>query len=367
MPTLRGKALFLELAERLMRQPAVAYQESLVWTVVEAVCEEHGLSCGTDRWGNRHVRYNTAGRRRPMVLAAHMDHPGFEIVKEIGNGRWHARFLGGVGDPWFKRGVPVRLHPGNLKAKLGRRPGKAKEFELKASARGTYAGGSLPPRFAVWDLESFAVRRGKIHGRACDDLIGVAAILATLIELKRRRAKVHVIGLITRAEEVGFQGALAAVADGLVPKNALAISLETSREMPPVKMGQGVILRVGDRASIFGSKATRFLAEVAADVQKSDKAFRCQRALMSGGTCEGSVFQEYGLETAALCVALGNYHNCGAEHRIKAEHVSAQDAQSMVDLLVQAACRMKDYEALTARLGRRLERLLKEGRKRLGR
>jgi hypothetical protein len=37
--------------------------------------------------------------------------------------------------------------------------------------------------------------------------------------------------------------------------------LETSRELPGVKMGGGVILRVGDKASIFDSEATRFLAE----------------------------------------------------------------------------------------------------------
>src|SRR6185295_15601887 len=105
-----------------------------------------------------------------------------------------------------------------------------------------------------------AIRRGQIHGRACDDLGGVAAILATLIELKRRRARVNVIGVISRAEEVGFLGAMAVAAAKELPKNSLVVSLETSRELPGVKMGEGVILRVGDRTSIFDSAGMRFLA-----------------------------------------------------------------------------------------------------------
>ena len=40
---------------------------------------------------------------------------------------------------------------------------------------------------------------------------------------------------------------------------------------------------------------------------------------MSGGTCEATAYQEFGFQTAAVCVALGNYHNCGPRNRIAAE------------------------------------------------
>jgi putative aminopeptidase FrvX len=364
--------LLTKVASRLMRQPAVAYHEQGVWTEVEAICAEHGLACGADRWGNRLVTLATAPKRRPFVLVAHMDHPGFEIVRRLGPGRWKARFLGGVGDAWFKRGVPVWLMPGGIAATLGKRLGKARDFEVIAKTQEAQAGpptsrrgGRTVPRFGVWEMEDFAVRRGRIHGRACDDLIGVATILAMLIELKRRRARVHVVGLITRAEEVGFQGALAAVADGALPRNALVVSLETSKEIPPVRMGGGVILRVGDRASIFDTQATRFLAEVAGDWQRRDPLFRFQRALMSGGTCEATVFQEFGLQTAAVCVALGHYHNCAPGNRIRAEYVSLADAVGMARLLGAAARRMPEFDLLAGRLNGRLDKLLREGRRRL--
>jgi endoglucanase len=352
------------LAGRLMSCPAAPYHEAGIRVVVETICAESGLVCKRDRFGNAIVTLRTASKVRPLVLAAHMDHPGFEVTRGIGPELWLARFNGGVPDPFFRAGVRVRLLPGGISAKLGPRVGRGKEFEL-------HGAGPLPlhvphPRFAVWEVEDFAVRDGKIHGRSCDDLIGVASILATLIELKRSGAEVHVLGAISRAEEIGFQGALALADAGLLPKKSLVISLETSKELPPAKMGGGVIIRVGDRSSIFDSAGTRFLSELAGDLQKRNPRFKFQRALMSGGTCEATAYQEFGYQSVGVCVALGNYHNCGAGGRIAAEFVSVADACDMVALLVEAARKMAAYDNLVGRLPARLQDLLKTARRRLG-
>ncbi|HWD92397.1 MAG TPA: M20/M25/M40 family metallo-hydrolase [Verrucomicrobiae bacterium] len=219
-------AEFCKLAGRLMRQPAAPFHEHAVRSEVERICAEHRLGFKRDEFGNVIVELRTA-RTRPLVLAAHMDHPGFEIVRSLAPKTWLARFLGGVPDSYFRPGVPVRLMPGGSAARLGNRPGQAKEFELHSREPL-----SVPPQFAVWELEDFAVRNGRIHGRACDDLVGVASILATLIALQRSGARVHVIGVIARAEEIGFLGAMAVAAAKRLPKDSLVISLETSRECP---------------------------------------------------------------------------------------------------------------------------------------
>jgi putative aminopeptidase FrvX len=351
---------FSKLAGRLMRHPAVPFHEHAVRGEVEAICQENGIEFKRDKFGNVIVRLRTAPKMRPFVLAAHMDHPGFEIVRRLSPKTWLARFLGGVPDEYFRPGVPVRFMPGGISGKLGRRPGKAKEFELHTtkSLKATVG-------FAVWELEDFAVRNGRIYGRGCDDLIGVASILATLIELKRSRARVHVIGVIARAEEIGFLGAMAVAASKELPQNSLVVSLETSRELPGVKMEQGVILRVGDRTSIFDSEAMRFLAEVAAGLKKQKKKFQFQRALMSGGTCEATAYQEFGFQTAAVCVALGNYHNCAPGKRIRAEFVSLTDALSMVELLAGAAKQMAQLPQLIGKLPKRLQTMLREAQPKL--
>jgi endoglucanase len=295
------------------------------------------------------------------VLAAHLDHPGFEFVRQLSNKAWLARFRGGVPDNYFRRGVVLRLMPGGSPARLGaRKDPREKLFEIRTTTTATTV-----PQFAVWELEDFAIRKGCIHARACDDLIGAAAVLSTMIDLKRSRARVHVIGVLSRAEEVGFHGALALATARKLPSDSLVVSLETSRELPGVKMGHGVILRVGDRASIFDSKSTRYLNEVAAGLALKKKGFRFQRALMSGGTCEATAYQEFGYQSVAVCVALGNYHNCGDANRIEAEYVSLADACHMIDLLVQAARQMSNYERLVKKLPHRLNQLLREARSKL--
>ena len=343
-----------------MNHPAAPYHEHAVRAEVAKICDEHGLKYRQDAFGNLLIEIPSNSRGRPLVLAAHMDHPGFEIVKFASTRRVLARFHGGVADSYFRPGVRLRLMPGNVAAKLEARQGEERVFAVKAKK----VMESLP-RFAVWELENFAVRNGRIYGRSCDDLIGVAAVLATMIELKRASKRAHVIGAISRAEEVGFHGALALATMRELPANSLIISLETSRELPGVKMGQGVIVRIGDRTSIFDSDASRFLMETAARLKTRNGEFSFQRGLMSGGTCEATAYQEFGFQTAALCVALGNYHNCAAQNKIKAEYVSITDALSMVDLLKATAENMGDYRALVEKLPKRLKEMSRQARVRL--
>lgn len=343
-----------------MQQPAAPFHEHSVRNEVESVCKEYRLDFERDEFGNVIVNLRTAPKTRPIVLAAHLDHPGFEIVRSLSPKSWLARFLGGVPDSYFRRGTPVRLMPGATPAKLGPRSAKLKEFEIHALRMP-----ESKPTFAVWELEDFTVKKGLIHGRACDDLIGVASILATLIELKRRRARVNVIGVIARAEEIGFLGAMAVAAGKRLAKNSMVVSLETSRELPGVKMGHGVILRVGDRTSIFDSEAMRFLSEVAADLKLRNKRFQFQRGLMSGGACEATAYQEFGFQTGAVCVALGNYHNCAENNRIGLEFVSITDALNMIELLATASKQMPQYLRLIGKLPKRLTKMLRKAKPRL--
>jgi endoglucanase len=355
---MKNPDLLIQIAERLMRCPAAPYHEQATAAEVMRIGAEHGLACEFDRFGNILARVRRGAPGQPLILAAHLDHPGFVIRKRLDPGRWRAEFLGGVGDAWFKPGVRLRIMPGSHPAVLRERLSpKKKIFAIESSA----------PRaeFAVWDLPEFQRARGLLTGRVCDDLIGVACILAALAELKASRAPVDVIGAFSRAEEVGFHGALALAKSGALPKDSLLISLETSRELPPVKIGEGVIVRVGDRASTFDSAGTRYLVEVAGRLAKKSPAFRVQRALMQGGTCEATAYQEYGYRCAAVCVALGNYHNCGADEKVGAEFVSEKDAIAMASLMIAAAQEMRSFKVLSTRLNRRLERLASEARRRL--
>ncbi|MDB6174777.1 MAG: Peptidase family protein [Chthoniobacteraceae bacterium] len=254
------------------------------------------VSVDYDNFGNLIALYQRGTAIPRFAFAAHMDHPGF--VKEPGANK-PALFLGGVPEVYRAKNPPTQDF-GN---------------------------------FAMWDLPAFELKEGRIFSRACDDLIGCAAIVAMFEELERTGAEASVYGLFTRAEEVGFVGAMQLAAERRLPQSVTVISLETSSERGGAcKMGAGVIVRVGDRTSIFDSATTALFVRWA-----TEAGIPFQRCLMSGGTCEATAYQLYGYRTAALCVALGNYHNCGPEERIECEFVALEDVEAMARLCIAAA------------------------------
>ena len=201
----------------------------------------------------------------------------------------------------------------------------------------------------MWDLPAFEVREGRIYSRACDDLIGCAAIVAMFVELEEIGANASVMAAFTCAEEVGLLGAVYLARSRLLPAEIVVLSLETSSERVPAKMHEGVIVRTGDRSSVFDSEATANLVQLA-----MDHGIPFQRCLMSGGTCEATAYRLYGYRVGAACVALGNYHNCGPEDVIAPEYVAVSDVEGMVQLCVAAATQNIPPDAAAA-LRERLE------------
>jgi endoglucanase len=313
------------------RPTAPFYEQAVAEAILGFLKELPHVSVQADKHGNLVALYERAESEgappkhpRPRyAFAVHMDHPGWVRVRdesfgpavELPGERHPMQFLGGVPEAWLQN----------------------------PSVRG-YG------NFAMWDLPEFQLDEGLIHARACDDLIGCAAVVAMFMELEESGARGACLGLFSRAEEVGFVGAMKLASSGLIPEDVTVISVETSAERPPAKMGEGPILRVGDKSSIFDSAATAALGEIAAESH-----IAIQRCLMPGGTCEATAYQLCGFRSAALCVALGNYHNCGPEHQIAAEYVSLSDVQGLVRLCAEiAVSRVKRTHAVKG-LKKRLE------------
>lgn len=358
-----NRTQLIHLARRVLSLPTAPYHEEQVAAAIRRECARLGLRARTDRFGNLHVRYRRGpAHRSPLVFVAHMDHPGFEVLENSRNGTVRAEFLGLVPREWVV-GAPVRLF-GAREARG--RVARIDSWEQRHLVRLKVDGPARRGDPGMWDLKPLMVRGDRLVSRGCDDLIGCLSLLAALQELTRRRVAGDVIFLFTRAEEVGFHGALAVARSGLLPREARVVSVETSRELPPrARRGGGPIVRVGDWASVFDGELTRFLFEVASERQRADRDFRFQRCLMDGGTCEATAFGQYGYRAGALCVALGNYHNLGPRRRVAEEYVSVGDVAGLVQLIVacvQAAPRFSQY---TSRLRGRLDRLLRTAPRRL--
>ena len=336
-------------ADIAMRPTATRCEHAPADAVRAFVRRTRGLSLVEDAYGNLVVRYPARARPTapPLVMVAHLDHPGF-VVSDVSGAEVELEFRGGVALPHARPGTKLEFF-----ARGGRLTGRGvlqRALGTEGSGPARLQGGiarvtrGVAPAggFAMWALTPFAVRRGTIVGRALDDLLGVAAALATLDEVARERPRhAHVWALLTRAEEVGFHGTLAAIRARSVPKRARVLSLETSRALGHAPMGGGVIVRVGDARSLFDPPLMEALHREARSLAAEDAGFRFQRRLMDGGSCEATAFCAAGYRAGGVCVPLGNYHNMagldGGRKGIAAEEVRVADFDAEVDLLTRLA------------------------------
>jgi len=167
--------------------------------------------------------------------------------------------------------------------------------------------------------------------------------------------------LFTRAEEIGFVGAMAACKLGTIPKKCVVVAVENSSELVNAKMGDGPILRVGDKATTFTSAATAFCNAVASDLAKRTRRFKYQRRLMDGGTCESTAYCALGLEATGVCLALGNYHNLNKRTgRIAGEFIDVEDFVNLATWFVALVATARTYTGRDVELEGRLDGIQRE-------
>jgi len=352
----------------MLSLPTAPFVEGAVVAYLERFCSRRtGLSMTRDGVGNIlvHLRRESGragGRRvkRPVCLTAHLDHPGFIADRMINRNSLRAIWRGGVRAPYFV-GSRVRFHAqGRWIRGTVRSISQCREGGVKRVSGATIeVARPVPPGApGMWDFPDASIRGRRVRGRACDDLAGAAAMVCCLEEMVRRRLTGEAYFLFTRAEEVGFAGALAASRLETIPQRCYVVAVETSSELPTARIGDGPILRVGDKASVFHPAATAHVGAVAADLAGRDRSFVSQRKLMDGGTCESSAYCQFGYQATGLCVALGNYHNMDQRRRrLAPEYIDVEDFANLVKWFVELARCRRPYTGRQTDLRKRLAQI----------
>ncbi len=349
--TVEPEKLLLEITSL----PTAAGREDAVIAFVERWAGARGkrLVLSRDRHGNIKIArrdFPGAAPEPPLFITAHLDHPAFVVLSASKSGMARLEFRGGVQDPYFK-GARIEIFDRAMRrsfpARITSLRPDTKPFKTVAVRLLRRTEGVGPGCIGRWKFPPPEVSGGLLRSHACDDLGGVAAALAAFDEISRDRRLAHVALLFTRAEEVGFVGAIGAARGGALPKGSRLICLECSRSFPhDSPIGAGPIVRVGDRLSVFPPELTNALADIAAGIRKDEPSFGFQRKLMPGGACEATAFSGYGITAACLCLPLGNYHNMRdidgvAAGKRKAsvgrEYVSISDFKGLVRLLKASA------------------------------
>ncbi|MGH2271978.1 M20/M25/M40 family metallo-hydrolase [Anaerohalosphaeraceae bacterium U12dextr] len=329
------KSQIISITNTFLQNPTAPYREGIVRQAILQFCTDRGIQTTVDKMGNILAVFGAKYSNTPLTFVAHQDHPGFIIEKDSVRNKTTALFYGGVEKSYFHKGTPIRVF-----TSTGSIPGRITQvqFDDKNKRKRVWLALNGPAQkgdLAMWDLPTCQIQDDLLHSRACDDLIGCAAILCLFDQLHRRKIRRKVLGLFTVAEEAGLHGAKYVCKHKSLPQDRVIISIETSSALPTAPIGKGVVIRVGDRSRIFNPSVIQWMVTIAANLQKQDKTFLYQRQLMDAGTCEASIFTQFGYTTGAVCIPLGNYHNRDAKKGVIAsEIVSVNDYLNMIKLFL---------------------------------
>lgn len=361
----------LDILAGLAKNPAAPFHEWAVARHILGILENMtGVEYSRDKFGNIIARYTAPSiaalpedeREPPIAFVAHMDHPGYEIIRPAhasdagaGGKKYIARALGGV--PAASMTKPTRAFalmpnaeriPAEILPLDADSPGYDDNDRLVVVSLASDEELSLPapvifdlPDFAIEDSAEDGVDRGTIRMRAADDLAGCGAILSALERLSESEAEADFYAVFTRAEEGGLFGARLMAEAGTLPQNTLVVSVESSPLIPGVAQGEGPVIRTGDRVYTFDADAEQVFSAAQQSLLARDKGFKSQRQLMSGGGCEATVFAVFDYKVTGLAFPLGNWHNATTTipdpgGGVDSEYISVSDYLGGVALMAEA-------------------------------
>jgi putative aminopeptidase FrvX len=341
----------------ILSQPTAPFREAHVVRAVTAYLSERGVAHFLDPVGNIVVGASSEAEYRKILAEpsaepvrlyiAHMDHPGFHGERWISRDLLAVTWHGGspkkhlVGAPvWLADSGEARGRGKIVSVKLGKGGRGIQSAKVKTSGVDRESFPDPRSLFGAFQFKKPYWKVGdRIYTKAADDLVGVATIVSLAAARARTEAGPAFLGLLTRAEEVGFIGCIGHLELGWLEgrrRPLVCVSLETSRTLPGAVPGKGPVVRLGDRATTFDPGGTQLFTQLA--LATLGKKF--QRRIMDGGTCEGTAATVFGLPTIAVSIPLGNYHNeafeGGPESRGKEgpgpEFVHLSDAKGMYRL-----------------------------------
>lgn len=339
------------LAELTRIPTASGREDAVVDWASRWAARRDDLRVTIDSGGNLFITQKGRKRHAPVFAVAHMDHPAFVILD--GDGSFE--FRGGVDAPYFADAAIEVVSRSDGPA------GRVVSYNSETGQGNAAWDGSVRAGdIAMWTFADHTQEERRFRAPACDDLAGAAAALAALDRAREDPPLRHFGVMLTRAEEVGLIGAIHAAKHRTIPDGSRLFSIETSRELANARIGDGPIIRIGDRATIFDRELSNLICDAVAEA-----GLAYQRRLMDGGGCEATAFGVYGYRATGLCLALGNWHNRGNLAEVEAgdetaavpmlEEISIDDFHGLIDLLLVAARAVDGDDSRPERLDRLYE------------
>lgn len=317
----------LELLAALSNATAVSGDEGAVRRLVLEAVRPLTAEVKVDTLGNvlAVLPAAKAGRRqRPaarVLLAAHMDEVGLMVVDYDSDGALRFEIVGGVSDRMLL-GKPVLVGPKRLPGIIGAAPVhlltadrratvvKAAAMRIDIGAASADAARRLAPLGdrATFATE-FAVLDGALRGKALDDRLGCALLLALL---RGGPYPVELHAAFTVQEEVGLRGAKvagytvqpdAAIALDCTPAADLPNSRDLENTQYNARLSAGPVIYVADGRTIGDRRLVNHLTRTA-----DANALPYQIRQPGGGATDAAAIQRAGAGVPVVSVSVpGRY------------------------------------------------------------
>jgi len=308
-----------ELLKKLTQASGPSGEEDEIRAIIRAEAEPFADEITEDAMGNLIVLRRadgTASKKKPLILAAHMDEVGLIITENVGDGFYRFAFSGGV-DERVALGKPVEF-----RSKRGViSPGKAWHLSSKKEREAAPKVDSLfidmfgddsldAGSYGVFVSEFREFGNGFVKAKALDDRFG-CAVLLTLMREKYDR---DVYYAFTVQEEVGCRGA-EIVARRLNGDTVIVVESTTAADYPSrtggeqvCKLGSGAVVPFMDGGTIYHRGLWKEVTEIA-----ESKGIAWQTKTRIAGGTDARSFQRggTGARVVAISLATRNIHSPG--------------------------------------------------------
>ncbi len=257
----------LKLIKNLSEAYGPSGREEEVRSLIQEELKGKNLEVFTDALGN--LVAVKEGRGKKIMVAAHMDEVGLMVTHVDEEGFLRFANIGGL-QPASILGRCFLL-PGGVKATAGvEKPEDLKDLSFKkmyldigARDKGEALGQVGIGSVAVFEA-AFTPVGGRYSGKAMDDRIGCALLLAAMEEV---RTDNEIYFVFTVQEEVGLRGARTS-AYRLNPDIGLAVDVTRSGDTPEaprmaVSLGKGPTVKVKDNSIIAHPRVKERMMAVA--------------------------------------------------------------------------------------------------------
>jgi endoglucanase len=316
----------------------VSGQENEVRAIIRAELEGRVDRLESDTIGNLMAVKNAGAPGPKVMLAAHMDEVGFMVSGYDRSGMLKFRKVGGIDDRVLVSKA-VRVGKDRIPGVIGAKPIHLQEpkerqspikyqqlyIDIGARSKEDAEKRVKLGEVAVFDTEFTELPNGLVRGKALDDRIGCAVLIALLKE----DFGLPVYGCFTVQEEVGLRGAGVA-AYRINPDLGIAVEgtlcndvAGTEAEETVTNLGAGPALTIADRGTIPNRALLRELVRLA---ETNGLPYQFRRAV-AGGTDAGRIhLTREGVPSAGVSVPCRYVHS-------PASIASLEDLKNTVRLL----------------------------------